>query len=59
MECEAEILKTRSRTESASQQRQIADLSYALQAYRVEKPPSIAEILELEQVLHIMGIDET
>jgi hypothetical protein len=24
----------------------------------MEKPPSIAEILELEQVLHIMGIDE-
>ena len=24
----------------------------------MEKPPSIAEILELEQALHIMGIDE-
>jgi hypothetical protein len=24
----------------------------------MEKPPSIAEILELEQVLHIMGIDQ-
>ena len=24
----------------------------------MEKPPSIAEILELEQVLHIMGISE-
>jgi hypothetical protein len=24
----------------------------------MEKPPSIAEILELEQVLHIMGINE-
>ena len=39
-------------------QRQIAGLSYALRAYRMEKPPSIAEILELEQVLHIMGINE-
>jgi hypothetical protein len=39
-------------------QRQIAGLSYALRAYRMEKPPSIAEILELEQVLHLMGIHE-
>jgi MoxR-like ATPase len=39
-------------------QRRCAGLSYALRAYRMEKPPSIAEILELEQVLHIMGINE-
>jgi len=58
VEREAEILKARSRTGSAMLQRQIAGLSYALRAYRMEKPPSIAEILELEQVLHIMGINE-
>jgi MoxR-like ATPase len=58
VEREAEILKARSRTGSATLQRQIAGLSYALRAYRMEKPPSIAEILELEQVLHIMGINE-
>src|SRR4029077_17277018 len=58
VEREAEILKTRSRTGSAALQRQIAGLSYALRAYRMEKPPSIAEILELEQVLAIMDIDE-
>ena len=58
VEREAKILKTRSRTGSATLQRQIAGLSYALRAYRMEKPPSIAEILELEQVLHIMGINE-
>ena len=58
VEREAEILKTRSRTGSAMLQRQIAGLSYALRAYRMEKPPSIAEILELEQVLHMMGINE-
>ena len=58
VEREAEILKTRSRTGSAALQRQIAGLSYALRAYRMEKPPSIAEILELEQVLHIMRINE-
>ena len=58
VEREAEILKTRSRTGSGRLQRQIAGLSYALRAYRMEKPPSIAEILELEQVLHIMRINE-
>jgi MoxR-like ATPase len=58
VEREAEILKTRSRTGNATLQRQIAGLSYALRSYRMEKPPSIAEILELEQALHIMGIDE-
>src|SRR5215469_3087792 len=56
VEREAEILKTRSRPGNAALQRQIAGLSYALRAYRMEKPPSIAEILELEQVLHVMGI---
>jgi len=55
---EAQILKLRSRTGNAALQRQIAGLSYALRAYRMEKPPSIAEILELEQALHIMGIEE-
>ena len=51
VEREAAILKARSRTGSPALQRQIAGLSYALRAYRMEKPPSIAEILELEQVL--------
>ncbi len=55
---EAEILRIRSRTGSEVLHRQIAGLSYALRAYRMEKPPSIAEILELEQVLQVMGIDE-
>jgi MoxR-like ATPase len=54
---EAEILRLRSRTGNAALQRQIAGLSYALRAYRMEKPPSIAEILELEQALQIMGIE--
>jgi len=58
VEREAQILKLRSRTGNAGLQRQIAGLSYALRAYRMEKPPSIAEILELEQALHIMGIEE-
>lgn len=58
VEREAEILKTRSRTGNATLQSQIAGLSYALRSYRMEKPPSIAEILELEQALHIMGIEQ-
>lgn len=55
---ETEILRLRSRTGNSALQRQIAGLSYALRAYRMEKPPSIAEILELEQALHIMGIEQ-
>ena len=55
---EVEILRLRSRTGNAALQRQIAGLSYALRAYRMEKPPSIAEILELEQALHIMGVEQ-
>jgi MoxR-like ATPase len=55
---EAEILKARSQTGDPGLHQQIAGLSYALRAYRMEKPPSTAEILELEQVLAIMGIDE-
>ena len=39
VERETAILKTRSRTGSATLQRQIAGLSYALRAYRMEKPP--------------------
>jgi hypothetical protein len=58
VEREAEVLKARRRAGSRTGQRQIAGLSYALRAYRMEKPPSIAEILELEQVLEILGIDE-
>ena len=55
---EAAILRARSKTGSPALKRQIAGLSYALRAYRMEKPPSIAETLELEQVLAIMCIDE-
>lgn len=58
VEREAEIFRLRSRTGNAALQREIAGLSYALRAYRMEKPPSIAEILELEQALEIMGIGE-
>jgi len=58
VEREAEILRVRSQTASPELQRVIAGLSEALRAYRMEKPPSIAEMIEFEQVLEILGITE-
>lgn len=58
MEREAEIMRVRSRAASPELQRMIAGLSEALRAYRMEKPPSIAEMIEFEQVLGILGITE-
>jgi len=55
---EAEIMRVRSRAASPNLQRVIAGLSEALRAYRMEKPPSIAEIIEFEQALEILGITE-
>ena len=58
VEREAEILRVRSRTADPDLQRVIAGLSHALRAYRMEKPPSIAEMMEFEQVLEILSIKE-
>src|SRR5215469_6088498 len=58
LERETEILKARRRSRNQAAQRQIAGLASALRTYRLEKPPSIAEILELEQVLEILGIEQ-
>jgi MoxR-like ATPase len=58
VEREAEILRIRSCTADIDTQRVIAGLSHALRAYRMEKPPSIAEMIEFEQVLDILGIKE-
>ena len=58
VERESEILRIRSRTSDADLQHVIAGLSHALRAYRMEKPPSIAEMIEFEQVLDIVGIKE-
>lgn len=55
---EAEIMRVRSRAASPHLQRVIAGLSEALRAYRMEKAPSIAEMIEFEQVLEILGITE-
>ena len=58
IERESEILRVRSRTADTDLQHVIAGLSHALRAYRMEKPPSIAEMIEFEQVLDTLGIKE-
>src|SRR6516225_5485411 len=58
VEREAEIMRVRSWAASPELQRVIAGLSEALRAYRMEKPPSIAEMIEFERALEILGIKE-
>ena len=58
VEREAEIMRVRSRVASPELQRVIAGLSEALRGYRMEKPPSIAEMIEFEQALEILQITE-
>ena len=54
VEREAEIMRVRRRAASPELQRVIAGLSESLRAYRMEKPPSIAEMIEFEQALEIL-----
>lgn len=56
VERETEILRTRGRTANVELQRTIAGLSQALRAYRMEKPPSISEMIEFQKVLDLLGI---
>ncbi len=58
VERETEILTTRSRTESPRLRGQLAGLAHALRGWNMEKPPSIAEMLDLAQALEILGTDE-
>ena len=55
---EAEILRVRSETGDRELQRQIAGLAHALRGWRLEKPPSIAEMLELERALKLLEAKE-
>jgi MoxR-like ATPase len=55
---EARILQVRSTTGVAALQRKIAGLAHALRGWQMEKPPSIAEMLELEQALDVLGLTE-
>ena len=58
VERESEILTVRSRSDSPRMRGQLAGLAHALRGWNMEKPPSIAEMLDLAQALEILGVDE-
>jgi MoxR-like ATPase len=58
VEREQEILTVRSTTEDSVLRSQLAGLANALRAWSMEKPPSIAELLDLAQALEILGVRE-
>lgn len=58
VEREKEILSIRSTTEDPRLRGQLAGLAHALRAWSMEKPPSIAELLDLAQALEIMDVNE-
>jgi MoxR-like ATPase len=58
VERETEILSLRSKSKNAQLQGQIAGLAHALRGWNLEKPPSIAEMLDLAQALEILGVQE-
>ncbi len=58
VEREIEILTTRSANQEAPLLGQMAGLAHALRGWNMEKPPSIAEMLDLAQALQILGLKE-
>jgi MoxR-like ATPase len=58
VERETEILSIRSRSDSVRLRGQLAGLAHALRGWNMEKPPSIAEMLDLAQALEILGMEE-
>jgi MoxR-like ATPase len=58
VEREREILAIRSTSESLSLRGQLAGLAHALRGWNMEKPPSIAEMLDLAQALELLGVEE-
>jgi MoxR-like ATPase len=58
VEREVEILAVRSRNQEAALLGQMAGLAHALRGWNMEKPPSIAEMLDLSQALQILGVKE-
>ncbi len=58
VEREREILAIRSTSESLALRGQLAGLAHALRGWNMEKPPSIAEMLDLAQALEILGVEE-
>lgn len=55
---EIEILSVRSRTDNPRLRGQLAGLAHALRGWNMEKPPSIAEMLDLAQALELLGTEE-
>jgi MoxR-like ATPase len=58
VEREREILAIRNSSKSVRLRGQLAGLAHALRGWNMEKPPSIAEMLDLAQALEILGVDE-
>jgi MoxR-like ATPase len=58
VERETEILSVRSRSDNPQLRSQLAGLAHALRGWNMEKPPSIAEMLDLAQALEILGMEE-
>ena len=58
VEREREILAIRSSSESFELRGQLAGLAHALRGWNMEKPPSIAEMLDLAEALEILGVKE-
>ena len=55
---ERNILALRANSQSPAVQGQVAGLAQALRSWSLEKPPSIAEMLDVAQALEILGIKE-
>jgi len=58
VEREAEILALQTQRQSEPLRTQLAGLARALRGWNMEKPPSIAEMLDLAKALEILGVDE-
>jgi len=58
VEREVEILRARAASQDKSLLGQLAGLAHALRGWNMEKPPSIAEMLDLAQALQILGVKE-
>lgn len=58
VEREAEILAARSKTQDSALRGQLAGLAKALRGWSLEKPPSIAEMLDLSDALEVLGVHE-
>ena len=58
VERETEILAVRSKSVSPGLRGQLAGLAHALRGWNMEKPPSIAEMLDLAQALKILDMKE-